>query len=691
MYRSLSIAAGTLLLISQAVAEHAVMEEMLVVASHDKRQIDVADTVAITPDSASLLRKAPGANVNGNGPLTGIPQYRGMYGNRISVDVNGASLSSGGPNWMDPPLSYAPTAQLESLEVYRGIAPVSAGQETIGGAISAKTWEGDFASGEDIETSGVIRAGGQSVNSGSLLSAAVAVANAHHRVKVAALTEQADDAEFSGGDIVPTEYERQRYDLAYGFQLNGHTLQLDVGRNETSDSGTPALPMDIQYIDTDLYSARYGYQDDSWRMDAKVYGSDIDHGMSNYDLREPPAMAGLWRRNVASGDNLGFAVSGEWESSQGMWKAGIDGHGESHDSDIDNPNNAAFFVVNFNDAEREVLGVFLERKHQLGNHWLAELGLRYNRVEMDADTVNGTPAMMPPGGTLRDDFNSADRTKNDDNIDWVAKFYYANSKATTWYLGAARKSRSASYQERYLWLPLEATGGLADGRTYTGNINLDSEVAHQIEFGVDFDQAGFSMSPRVFYQYVNDYIQGTQSTNTAAIMFVAMMNAMNGTNNPPPLEFNNVDAILYGFDMDWRYNFDSQWSLGGVINYVRGERDDTNDNLYRIAPLNGTVAVNYGASSWGVSLEGVVYDEQNKVSKTNSEQKSDGYGLVNLNGYWHLARNTRLGFGVDNIADKKYRDHLGGYNRVRGNKDIEVGERLPGYGRSLFARVDYQW
>lgn len=692
MHRSLYAGILILSIIPAALADHTELEEMLVVANQDKRQIEVADTVAITPDSSALLRKAPGANVNGNGPLTGIPQYRGMYGSRISVDVNGAVLSAGGPNWMDPPLSYAPAAQLESLLVYRGIAPVSAGQETIGGAISAKTWDGDFAIGDGIESSGMIRTGGQTVDNGSLLSGIVAVANANHRVKIAGLTETANNASFPDGDIVPTQYQRERYDLGYGFKSGGHTLQFDFGRNETGNSGTPALPMDIQYIDSDLYGARYTYQADDWNLNAKLYGSDIDHGMSNYDLRPPPGMLSMWRRNTAKGKNLGFAVINEWLGSQGSWKMGFDGHQERHDSNIDNPNNPLFFVDNFNDAERQVLGVFVERKQQLSNHWLTELGLRYNYVDMDADTVNATPALtMGPAQTLRDNFNNADRNKADNNIDWVAKLYYSNTDSMSWYLGLARKTRSPSYQERYLWLPLEATAGLADGRTYTGNIDLEPEVAHQIELGLDVDGAGFTASPRIFYQHVNDYIQGTPSTNTAAIMFVQMMNVMNGTNNPPPLEFNNVDAVLYGFDMDWSYRINSQWWFDGIINYVRGKRDDTNDNLYRISPLNGIVALNYDAANWGATLEGVLYDEQNRVSEANSEQKSSSYGLVNLKAYWQLDQNARLGFGVDNIADSQYRDHLAGYNRVRGNEDIAVGERLPGYGRNFFARLDYQW
>ena len=682
-------------------ADHSKPEEMIVTATRDSRVIAIAETIEITPDAAALLKKAPGANVNGNGPLTGIAQYRGMYGSRIHVSVNGNTISSGGPNWMDPPLSYAPAAQLDALEVYRGIAPVSAGQETIGGAIDAKTWQGDFGDSETFTTSGRLRAGAQTVNDGWLTSAAVVAANNNHRIKVSGLKEQADDAAFEGGDILPSEYTRQRVDVGYGFRHAEHSIQLELGRNETGDTGTAALPMDIDYIDSDLGSLQYLYQASDWSLTAKAYYSDIEHGMTNYHLRTAPMNTGMYRRNIAVGENLGFSVVGTINAARGDWTLGIDQHAETHNSTIDNPNNPMFFVTAYNDATRDVLGVFVEREIQLREKWLGEFGLRYNRVEMDAEQVDGTPAMMTmmgmsPGAMLRDNFNQADRSQADNNIDWVAKLYYQASDELSYYLGAARKTRSASYQERYLWLPLEATAGLADGRSYTGNVDLDAEVAHEIELGMDFQNSGLSLSPRIFYRQVSDYIQGTVSSNGAALSFVSMMNMINGSSNPAPLEFNNVDAIVYGFDMDWRYGINHHWSLSGIINVVRGERDDIDDNLYRIAPANTTLALHYQSQHntskhWGATFENVLYAEQNKVSTTNGEQTTAGYGLLNARGYWQLSREMRLGFGVDNLFDKRYQDHLGGYNRVSGNPDINKGERLYGYGRNVYARVDYQW
>ena len=50
-----------------------------------------------SPDSAELLRRVPGAGSNGNGVITGIAQYRGMYGDRVSVKLDQAPTLTGGP------------------------------------------------------------------------------------------------------------------------------------------------------------------------------------------------------------------------------------------------------------------------------------------------------------------------------------------------------------------------------------------------------------------------------------------------------------------------------------------------------------------------------------------------------------------------------------------------------------------
>ena len=70
------------------------------------------------------------------------------------------------------------------------------------------------------------------------------------------------------------------------------------------------------------------------------------------------------------------------------------------------------------------------------------------------------------------------------------------------------------------------------------------------------------------------------------------------------------------------------------------------------------------------------------------EQETPGYGIVNLGATWQATERLQFAAGVDNLFDKEYLNHLGGYNRAA-NPDIARGSRLPGYGTNVFGRVLY--
>ncbi len=667
-----------------AVGDTAGIEEVIVSAKHERNTVELSDAPGMHPDTAQLLKGLPGVDVQRNGPITAMPQIRGMSRFRVATHIDGQTISPGGPNWMDAPLSYAPAATLERLSVHRGIAPVSAGQETIGGVIEAESWQGEFT---DVPSwHGRARSGWRSESEATLLSATTIWSDERQRVRLSAMTEQADDYDFPGGTLSPSGYERERYDAGYMRRFGDHTIAFSYARVETGDAGTAALPMDIEYIDSDLASLRYTFAPDGVeRASFSLYGSDIAHGMTNFHERTAPANPVMWRRNITDVINHGFSAS----LLLGEWKLGVDHHSEVHNSRISNPNNPMFFVSNFNDARRDATGVFAERTWllPLPTEATLETGIRVNRITSDADPVNATPAIMgmPPAVALRDRFNGADRSRRDYNLDLAARLRVPLSDDLTLYVGAARKTRSPSYQERYLWLPLQATAGLADGRTYTGDVTLDPEVATEVELGVDFTSDRATVVPRIFYRHINDYITGVPTSNSFAAMFTNMMG------NSPPLEFSNVDAKLWGFDVDWRVRLSDTWHLSGAVNVLRGEHRDTGDDLYRLPPTNARVTLAYERGRWNTSASMFAYDDQNNVSTTNSESKSDGYVIANIDASFRLTEHARVSIGIENLADVRYADHLSGVYRVNGNPDLARGERIPGEGRNTYVRLDVSW
>jgi iron complex outermembrane receptor protein len=647
--------------------------------------VDPLNTPQTLPTTGDLLKRMPGGNLNYNGPLTGIAQYRGMFSYRLNTMVDGVPIISGGPNWMDAPLHYAPMPLLDSLEVQRGITPVSMGNETIGGHVQAKRQTSEFAATSDFEFHGGVNASAQTADSGYGIGVLLAGSNDTHRLHVSGVLEQGDDTEFANGTIRPTEYDRSAWALGYGLSLGDHEIGLNFMRNETGDSGSPAVPMDIRYIDTDIISGDYRGEIGGVTLTAKLYYNEVEHLMDNFTLRAPPPSPTRYRQNLATGENTGFSLGSGFDIGAGNLSIGLDGDLSEHDSRITNPNNAMFFVENFNGVERNRLGLFGEWNTPIGDTWSYQVGARYTRVDADAGEVNGTPAMMlPPATLLRDEFNAANRDLDWDMVDAVAKLYWRLSDTLRLDVGVAHKERAPAYQELYLWLPLQATAGLADGKNYVGNLNLDQEKSNLIDAGLDWRSGGTFIGPRIFYKRVDDYIQGTPSTNPAVIM----VSTLNG--DPTPLQFTNVDAEFYGIDADFGIQLPASLRIDGVVSYVRGKRRDIDDNLYRIAPLTSVIGLTWDHVRWSATAEGMFASSQDEVSTTNEETTTAGYGIANLYGSYRFLDKLVLTAGVNNVFDREYRDHTNGVNRVT-NSDVAVGERLPGPGRSFFGRLRYNW
>ena len=94
-----------------------------------------------------------------------------------------------------------------------------------------------------------------------------------------------------------------------------------------------------------------------------------------------------YRQNRAGGRGTVFVMSADYGMGDYTLRGGVDGRFAEHESRITNPNNAMFFIHNFNDIQRDVVGAFVALDHQTGNSdW--EAGIRYVDVSSDASDVS---------------------------------------------------------------------------------------------------------------------------------------------------------------------------------------------------------------------------------------------------------------------------------------------------------------
>lgn len=631
----------------------------------------------ILVDTATVLKEIPGANVNSNGPITGIAQYRGMYGDRVAVSIDHMSVVSGGPNAMDTPLSYVSPMITQAVSVERGIPSVSAAPESIGGHVAAELSRGEFVPG-DAALSGFI--GSRYSGNGDLKTSAArfTLASDRDKLSIVAESDTGNDLQTPPGTIRPSRLDRNRYDLSYARAGQASELLLYAGRLETTETGTPALPMDIRYIDTDLAGGRLAIAaSDKLTFEGRFAWNDVQHLMDNFGLREAPTSA-RQRQNLTAGEGVQISVSGAISLPESTLTVGFDSISADHGSIISNPNNAAFQVNNFSDVERDVASIFAEWRRS-GELTDLELGARVKRIDTSAGEVGaaGLMGMMAVNASaLADAFNAASRGLSFDSMDAVAKVVHRTDAGTEWRFEVAHKTRAPSYQELYLWLPLQATGGLADGRSYVGNLGLSEERSSELTIGLGKHLAGATVSPQLFYKRIAGYIQGVPSNNAFANAITVM------NSGRPSLEFGNVDAEIWGGDVAWKIDLSDRVLVDGTLSYVRGRRTDLPDNLYRLAPPHASIGVTWQPGSWSLAAELVAYAQQDKVSAFNGEEPTPGYALSNLMFNWEPGESVRVEARVDNLFDRTYQDHVAGTNRA-GGSDLPTGTRLYGTERTL--------
>lgn len=632
-------------------------------------------------DTASLLKRVPGANVNRNGPLTGIASYRGMFGSRINISIDGANMKEVGPNSMDPPLSHIPAPLTGKLTVHRGISPVSSGIESFGGSMHAESKKGRFAEGDGIETSGTASMGFGSSDDGYYGSLLGAVANKNHKLYLSGSKEQGRDYRIKNNQKQDsTQYDREAFTTGYGYQREGHDFGINYSNNNTGHTGTPALPMDINYVRGGLYDTNYSWDiGDGYKVKTNMYYQKMRHLMDNTTLRDVSGPAMTNRTRVEAG---GIDLAVDMPLLDGILTVGVNGDQANHDADatMDMGMMGVMTTNFFNNVERDRYSIFTEWTGEIVSDLEMELGARFTHTWSDAGKASTSAMMNPPMNPyLQSDltaFNNADRKQNFNDADLVAILRYAFSSELDIEVGLARKNRAPTYQELYLWTNNKAVGGFADGSVYIGDINLDHETAYQCDLGFDWHTENAYIAPRFFYHYVDDYIQGEATSR---------MTMTSG----PVLQWSNITAQFYGVDLEAGYTFTENWRVDAGLNYVRGERvnSSTSDSdLYRIAPLNGRTQLTYEQSGWMGAIEGVFYADQGDVAGYNQEQKTKGYILMNLRGKYEPYQGVVIGTGIENVLDTKHYDHLGGYQ----NHDRSQG-RVAMPGRNIYATLSYNW
>ena len=650
----------------------------VVVVTASKPVLPTLNVVAGNPiendgarDAGALIENQKGVAIIRHGAQTGLIQLRGLSQDRVKVRIDGVEIVPACPNHMDPPFHYVGTNDIGAISIANGATSIADSGDSIAGTITVNTKSPEFATGDKEELSGDLSFNYSDANRGTNGDLGLNLGFAKAAFRLSGGFQNGGDLEYKGGAASVTGYKMNHYKFEGEFLTPIGQIGFGAGGDDSRNVGTPALAMDMVYDHAETY--RIGLIGDYsfGKLTARIFHNDIDHIMDNYGMRTYNTTSRM-NAPATSTDN-GYFVSLDMPLSAFNLKVGSDGHLNDFDVYMKNIANG-MISQSFNESSRDRYGVFAEIDGKINQHIHAKLGVRYDNIKTDTHDI--TKSMMSDAPYLPA-FNGTNHERTFDNYELSAGLRWHVVDALVFEFMAAQKMRAPSIVELYLYKP-SATYGSADGRNYMGNQDLDSETSRQISADAYITLGNLKLNPSIFYNKVSDYIQGVAMTATPGAT----------------LKFQNIDAEIYGAEFSADYALNDNWALFGAASYVHGEDTTHNDNLYRLSPLRGIAGVKYDSKHIEAMLETKMVAKQDKVSAYNGEQATPSYTLVNLRGRLKLNENAGLNFGVENVFDKFYYDHLSGINRVNDaalGGNLAIGQKIPGAGRTFYMGVNYKF
>jgi len=691
-------------------------------------QLAIQNKISAISDTASLLKGIPGVSINQAGGVSGLPAIRGLADDRIRIQVDNMDQIASCPNHMNPPLSTIAPQQVDDIQVYQGISPVSLGGDSIAGTIVVNSKKAAFAEPDQIVRKGQFSVFGATNNNAVSTGLSLSQANDEMAIQYDGNWSRADN--YTAGDDFKTStatgrpgqvlaldevgssaYEIQTHKVNLRMKAAQGEWDVNLGYQKTPEQLYPNQRMDMLDNEQTSIQVAYTHFHDSGESTLSLYHEIVDHYMNFGDDKQfvyPGTMGmtdGLGMPMYSEGMTSGLKFHYDYEmDAQRLLKSGVELQIYRLDDywTASGRGMAPGTFENIDNGQRDRYAIFTELETSHNDKWQSLIGVRYEQVRSDADEVRGY-SVDPTDGTSfgmtnadAATFNNAERSFTDHNIDLTASFAYQYDDNMDVDFGFARKVRSPNLYERYTW----STWGMAaimnnfvgDGNGYVGNLQLDPEAAHTLSATFDWhapDQS-WKLSAQPFYSYVTDFIDAKRIDYRAPPMPPGVV-SWDGVNDAyGVLQYENYDAELYGVDLAFHYPLSQLLTLSGTINYVQGKNLDTHDGLYNIMPLNGLFVLSGEYGVWHNRLEWELVDHKDDVSEVRNEVETAGYGLLHWKGNWRKD-NIRFDFGVTNIFDRFYELPTGGVYTGQGTtmsiNGIDYGIAMPGEGRSFFAGV----
>jgi iron complex outermembrane receptor protein len=646
---------------------------------------DYRTKVVQPKNSGELFSEINGFSLIKRGSYAVDPSFRASQYEQLNVQFDGGTKATHAcPNRMDPITTFMNPEEVTRIEIIKGPFSVRYGN-TFGGIInmvsntanrSQKLIGGSFSSGYESNGNAAVNM----LNLTSKIRKLDLLGNLSYR--------NYDNYKDGNGYTIPSAFKSIGYDLKAGYNFtDNQRLQANFKQNFGRDILHAGLMMDTDEDNSTIGSIDYKLISKKNKffkgLNSHFYYSFVDHIMSNkrrkgFDVSE--AISALNATVYGGKIETEFDLSNKIKIFTGIDLTNVSREGGRERIIKKNmlgvllPTPIKYYDKIWQNSYTNTLGIFTEGKWYVTEKSMFNFGLRLDNVNSDAKDLDASYAALYPG------FNK----KTENNISGTISFKKTLKQNYSLEFSYGRGTRAANIEERYI-----AYFNIGkDPYEYIGNPNLKAEINNQFEIGFNAKEnfTGFANSLKyggsMYYSIYENYIMGIEDVTLTRKYMPA---------TPPiyPKVFRNINnAMKTGFEVYGDLKFANNLNFVTEIAYVYTENKDLNESLPLTPPLITRLKLGYETKLFWASLSYNITSPQNKISNSFGESATSGYEIMDIKGGINPVKNLNVGFGVLNVFDKFYNNHLNySFNNQEGFGKTPITEP----GRNFTVFINYKF
>jgi len=584
------------------------------------------------------------------------PVFRGLSNGQLNVTIDGMKIFGACTDKMDPVTIYVEPINLSSLQATMGPQGSQFGS-TIGGSLNMKLSQPNVGvpgisgqAGLDIQTAA------NAFNYFSIMN--IGKSKSAYRANLT--YRKTGNYTAGGGKEVPhSQYEKINMAVSGKWAVAKHdTLQADAVFDQGWNIGFPALPMDVGHARAGIFSVTYN-RIAPWlvfhHLTAKIYHNEIFHSMDDTHREDVVIHMDMPGKSQTSG----LYVEGDvhiFHEHKTIMKAEYFRNALIGEMTMYPENGAPMYMQTAPDAIRQDAGLFVSQEFRINPKNKLWLTLRGDLI---ADHI--TDGI---GSQQWEVFNSDVReTSYHLNKTFSANYRRNISGNLQLEIQTGYGERTPTLNEKYGFYLFNRF----DGYDYLGNPKLRNESSWNAELTMSYFGSRIELQITPFYQIIRNYIIGELKPDLS-VMTIGARGVKQNTN----IE----SARLAGAELMLLASPARSLQWITTIKYTHGTT--ASDAMPLIPPLKSVTTLLYKIQKFTLQGEWEWSAAQHRVSSSFGEQPTPSYSILALRAGYTLTPSWQLGGAIENIFDKRYREHLdwGG---------------IPRPGRNLYLNIVYKF